>query len=467
MNIILATDSYKLQHWKMYPVGTTHVYSYFESRQGAMFPYTMFFGLQYLIMKYLRGQIVTRKNISEAAELCKTHFGDELAFNQKGWEYVLNRYEGRLPLRIKAVPEGMRVPEGNVLMTVENTCPRCPWLTNAVESLLTHVWYPSTVATLSHSVKQLIRPSLELSSENSQMSLGFMLHDFGYRGVSSHESAEIGGAAHLLNFDGTDTVPAIMALAEYYNNGNFNNIAYSVPASEHSVMTAEGRDGEVGIVRQLIATYPKGILSVVGDSYNIYNFVEHIVCKILKDEILARDGVFVIRPDSVTKAHTTPEDEVVWILQTLEKNLGSTLNSKGFKVVHPKIKVLWGDGISRDDIKRIVDSVVGAGFSMDNIATFGMGGGLLQKVNRDTQRFAFKSSWQMRNGVGYDIWKDPIDSSKASKRGRMKLVLNPINSQLQTVPEISPGEDLLETVFLNGKLMKFQNLAQIRSNARS
>ncbi len=464
MSIITQTDSYKLNHWNQYPAGTTKAYAYFESRNGAAFPYSVFFGLQAIIRKNLTGRIVTRKAIEEAAALAKAHFGNDTSFNRAMWERILRKHDGRLPLRIKAVKEGTLVPTNNVLFTVENTDDKCAPLTNGVESLLTHVWFPTTVATLSHFIKGKIRAGLEKSSE-ALGGLNFMLHDFGYRGVSSDESAEIGGAAHLINFLGTDTVPAILFLIDYYGKPGqtFDGIAYSVPATEHSIMTALGRDGETSVVRKLIEDYPKGILSVVADSYDIYNFVDNIIGKVLNSAICQRDGVFVIRPDSVTPQHPTPEAEVVWILENLAKHFGFHVNTKGFRVINPKVRVLWGDGIDRFGIEKILDAVIAAGFSVENIACFGMGGGLLQKVNRDTQRFAFKSSWQERNGVGYDIFKDPLDQTKASKRGRLKLVSD--NGKLTTVPESDERPDLLETVFLNGKLMRTQTLDEIRALA--
>ena len=464
-NICLQTDSYKLNHWNQYPKGTQAVYSYFESRKGALFPYTVFFGLQYIIKKYLIGQVVTREKIEQASLLAKAHFGDEKRFNRVGWEYILDTHKGVLPLRIKAVPEGSVIPTNNVLMTVENTDEKnCGWLTNDLESILTHVWYPSTVATLSRTVKEDILSNMKVTTENLG-GLNFMLHDFGYRGVSSDESAAVGGAAHLINFMGTDTVLAMLMLSEYYGNGSFEGIAYSVPATEHSIMTALGKEGEATVVENLLNEYPTGILSVVADSYDIYNFVENFVGKQFKDRILARDGVFVVRPDSVDPTHPNPESLMVWIFESLWKSIGGAVNSKGFKVINPKVKVLWGDGIDRSGISKILIATRVAGFSIENIATFGMGGGLLQKINRDTQRFAFKSSAQKRNGVWYDIHKQPKDVTKASKKGKLKLIFT--SGQYQTVPEdLYPDiKDEMVTVFENGVLLREYTLEEVRKNA--
>lgn len=464
-NIILKTDSYKLNHWNQYPKDTEVVYSYFEARKGATFPYTVFFGLQSILKKHLVGQVVTRAKIELAASLCRAHFGDEKKFNRAGWEYILEKHNGYLPLKIKAVKEGSVIPVDNVMMTVVNTDEKnCGWLTNALESLLTHVWYPSTVATLSRMVKEDIYYHLQATTDN-MAGLNFMLQDFGYRGVSSDESGGTGGGGHLAIFLGTDTVQAIMFLAKYYTNGNLDGIGYSVPATEHSIMTALGKEGEPQVVENLLNEYPTGILSVVADSYDIYNFVDNIVGKQFKERILARDGVFVVRPDSVDPTHPTPEALMVRIFNSLWETIGGTINNKGYKVINPKVRVLWGDGIDRIGIHKILEATKDAGYSIENIACFGMGGGLLQKVNRDTQRFAFKSCAQKRAGIWYDIQKQPKDTTKASKKGMLKLIK--LNGEYKTVgineyPEIP---DEMVVVFENGELMKEYTLEEVRKNA--
>jgi nicotinamide phosphoribosyltransferase len=458
-NIVLATDSYKLTHHAMYPEGTEFVYSYFESRKGSKWDHTVFFGLQHLLQTYLADVVVYPSDVREAADLAEAHFGDASMFNKEGWLHVAYAHNGRLPLRIKAVPEGTVVPVGNVLMTVENTCPKCFWLTNFVESLLTHIWYPSTVATLSHSVKQMMADFLRRTSDSPE-AINFMLHDFGYRGATTHEAAAIGGAAHLINFMGTDTLPAMQLLMKHYS-ADPASLAFSVPASEHSVMTATGRTGEYDVLDQLLRNYPSGILSVVADSYDIYAFTDEVIRR--KDQILARDGRFVLRPDSVTEQHETPARLTINLVRRLWDGFGGTLNSKGFKVLNDQVRVLWGDGIDPEGIYLILDVLEGAGFSAENMV-FGMGGGLLQKVNRDTQRFAFKSSAQYRNGEWHDVQKMPLDTSKASKAGRLKLIHNETGGFL-TVRVEEPGHDFLDEVFLNGQVMRTQSLDDIRTRA--
>lgn len=459
-NIVTLTDSYKFTHHKMYPGDTETVYSYFESREGARFDETVFFGLQYYLKKYLAGSVVTFQDIVKAQNFAAKHFGNEELFNREGWMHILKAHKGRLPVRIKAVPEGTVVPTGNVLMTVENTDPKCFWLTNHLETILSHMWYSSTVATLSRRVKQTIKKYLDETAE-SDAGLPFMLHDFGFRGTSSVESAGFGGAAHLVNFLGTDTVAGIELADEYYGAGV---CGHSVPATEHSVMTSYGPDGEDKIFAELLREFPTGILSVVSDSYHIYRAVSEIIGEQFRDQILRRDGVFVVRPDSGNPVATT------WnVLVALDDKFGSTVNDKGYRVLNPKVRVIWGDGIDAAGIDEILAYATKHGgrrrYSAENLV-FGMGGGLLQKVNRDTQRFAFKCSWQQRAGIGHNIYKQPVAGGKGSKPGRLALVNR---NGLTTIPEsmvTSDDENLLETVFEDGKLIKDISFDEVRENAR-
>lgn len=458
-NIILSTDSYKLTHHVMYPRGTESVYSYFESRRGAEHPYTVFVGLQAILKEFLEGSVITQDDVEEAAELAAIHFGNGTLFNRRGWEHVVNEHGGRLPLRIKAVPEGSVVPTGNVLMTVENTCEHCYWLTNAVESLLTHVWYPSTVATQSRTVKETISRYLDRTAE-SKDGLPFMLHDFGYRGAATHDAAAIGGLGHLVNFVGTDTLPAMLLARDAYD-ADMETLAFSVPATEHSVMTALDRGGEMDIVDQLLDNYPTGILSVVADSYDIYSFVEEIAAR-FKQRILNRDGVFVLRPDSVTITDPTPAREMVTLLRRLGGHFGSEQNAKGYDVLNPHLRLLWGDGIDPRGIATILQTTADAGYSSENMV-FGMGGGLLQKINRDTLRFAFKSSAQKRNGEWFGVSKEPLDVSKKSMRGRLALVRTD-DGIYQTVPG-PVAEDELLTVFEDGDVTTSWTFDEVRAHA--
>lgn len=465
MNIILATDSYKLSHWNQYPEGTETIYSYFESRVGARFPNTVFFGLQYLIKRYLEGVVVTPSMLDDAERLAKVHFGKEGMINRLGWEHIIHVHDGKLPLRIKAVAEGTAVPTSNVLMTVENTDPACFWLTNAMETLLTHVWYGCTVASLSYDTLQRIGEFLDATG-GSRDGLLFMLHDFGGRGVTGHEAAGVGGAAHLVNALGTDTLPG-MELALNYYDADLDTLAFSVPATEHSVMTALGREGEMKVVDKLLDEYPDGILSVVADSYDIYGFVQEIGT-IFHQRILARDGKFVVRPDSITKEDQSPEELMVTLSEMLWDYFGGTINDAGYKVLEPHIGLLWGDGINPTGIETILTFCKEAGFAAENYV-FGMGGGLLQKIDRDTQSFAFKCCAAKRNGKWYDIQKDPLDSSKVSKKGRLQLEHNKngwFTTPLTGEGKVDTEANLLKTVFEDGELIKEYTFSEVRANAK-
>lgn len=465
-NIIFETDGYKLTHYNQYPEGTTGVYSYLEAREGATHPETVFFGLQPLLRR-IAGTVVRQHDITEAAIVAGSYFGDNSLFNYAGWQHIVDKHGGALPLRIKAVPEGTPVPVGNVLMTVENTDPECYWLTNALESLLLHVWYPTTVATVSYNVKKYLKAKLEEAGAPLD-GLDFMLHDFGYRGATGNEAAAIGGLGHLVNFKGSDTLTPILLAANHYA-ADPTSIAFSVPATEHSVMTANGPEGEMQIVSDLIDKYPTGILSVVSDSYDIYNFVNQVGTT-FKDRILAREGVFVVRPDSVTPMHESPEALVLHILERLWECYGGVTNAQGYRVLDPHVRVLWGDGIDPQGIEDIVETAMDFMFSPENLV-FGMGGGLLQKVNRDTERFAFKCSAQRNaDGLWRDVYKEPLGGNKPSKRGRLRLERDTLGNY-STVNELYAPDDhcvdsaVLKTVFENGRLFSQTTFDQVRERA--
>jgi nicotinamide phosphoribosyltransferase len=452
-NIILMTDSYKLSHHKQYPENTTNIYSYFESRIGAKYNETVFFGLQYFLKEYFDGVVVTKEKLEQAKKLADTHVGPGI-FNYDGWKYITEKHNGKLPLRIKAVPEGTPVTVSNVLMTVEVTDPKCYWLTNYVETLLVQVWYPSVVASLSrHNKKTILKYLEETGDPNGIM---FKLHDFGYRGVSSNESASLGGAAHLVNFMGTDTIAGITMLEDYYAADQMPG--FSIPASEHSTITSWTRAGEVDAMRNMLTQYPKGLVACVSDSWDIINACRNLWGGDLRDLVLARDGVLVVRPDSGDPVKLLPE-----VLSTLGDRFGTYVNSKGFRVLNDKVRVIQGDGITPESIPVILEELKRCGWSADNLA-FGSGGGLLQKVDRDTNRFAFKCSEAIVGGIPREVFKQPItDGTKNSKKGRLKLIR--VDGKFVTVNENEPGDDILETVFENGEIVKTYTLSEVRDNA--
>jgi nicotinamide phosphoribosyltransferase len=450
-NIILATDSYKPSHYRQYPANTTRVYSFFESRGGA-FTEVLFFGLQYILSRHLAGVQVTEEKIEEAKELFAMHFGNTELFNEAGWRHILNEHGGKLPLRIKAVLEGSRIPTRNVLATVENTDPAVPWLTNYVETILSQVWYPTTVATQSAAMRDTIMRYLKETGDPSL--IDFKLHDFGYRGSTSDESAAIGGAAHLVNFKGTDTLAALQLLRQHYDEPM---AGFSIPAAEHSTITAWGRDGEVDAYRNMLTQFQDGLVAVVSDSYDIYRAVDELWGGALKDAVMEREGTLVIRPDS-----GEPTEVVPTVHNLLGEHFPFETNWKGYRVLDSHVRVIQGDGIDVNSIGPILEALKESGWSADNLA-FGSGSGLLQKVNRDTLKFAFKASAIERAGVWHDVYKDPVtDAGKRSRRGRFSLVSE--DDEYRTMP-IGEEGDLLATVFENGEVTRRQTLAEIRALA--
>lgn len=457
-NILVFTDSYKFSHYKQYPPKTQTVYSYFESR-GGRFDETVFFGLQYYLKEYLQGQVVNRSKIEYAKKLVDAHVGPGI-FNEDGWNYIIKKHGGRLPVSIKAVPEGTVVPNHNVLMTIENTDPECYWLTNYLETLLVQVWYGCTVATQSRAIKKNILEYLEKTGDPSL--INFKLHDFGFRGVSSVESAAMGGAAHLVNFMGTDTVASIILAQDFYKA---DMPGYSIPAAEHSTICSWGKENEVDAMRNMLQQYPTGLVACVSDSFNIFEACEKIWGEQLKAEVIAREGCLVVRPDS-----GYPAEVVVRVLEILGSKFGYETNAKGFKVLNPKVRVIQGDGVNIDSIDEILANMKYKGWSADNVA-FGMGGALLQQLNRDTQKFAFKCASVTIDGEERDVYKDPItDPGKVSKAGRMKLIRvgNEPFGELKTLsPSITSEEDVLVEVFRDGKVLKEYTFDEVRKNVEA
>jgi len=459
-NIILNTDSYKVSMFKQYPVGTTGVYSYIESR-GGRYDRTVFFGLQAFIKEYLLDPI-TQADIDIADEILTAH-GEP--FNRAGWQYILDKHNGYLPVVIRAVPEGTVVPVSNVLATIENTDPECFWLTTWLETaLLRAIWYPTTVATQSYTIKKVILDYLEKTGDPAL--IDFKLHDFGARGVSSLESAAIGGAAHLVNFMGSDTVSGVLYAREYYDAGV---AGFSIPAAEHSTITSWGRNGEVDAYRNMLTNFakPGSIVAVVSDSYDVFNAVSNLWGEELRDEVVQSGATIVIRPDSGDPVTVNRQ-----LIELLAQKFGYTTNAKGFKVLN-NVRLIQGDGVNELTIRGILGAFMALGYSADNIA-FGMGGALLQQVDRDTQKFAMKCSSALINGEWIDVQKDPItDSGKRSKAGRVQLWKSGGEwSSAVDQPKgwfdkgFGPFTPMLEEVYRDGKLVSEISFEQVRANAR-
>lgn len=442
-NLILKSDSYKSSHWKQYPPKTQGMMSYIEARAGS---HLLFYGLQIFIKDHLLNPI-TQKDIDQAAIFFASH-GEP--FNREGWEYILKTYNGFMPVIIKAVPEGTVLRNSNVLLTIECTDPKCFWIASFLETaLLRAIWYPSSVATISYDCKQTIKKYLELTSDDQDQVM-FKLHDFGARGVSSSESAGIGGSAHLVNFMGSDTVEGILYANEYYNCAM---AGFSIPASEHSTITSWGQDKEVEAYRNMLQQYggPGKIVACVSDSYNIFNACEMWGTE-LKEEVINMGGTLVIRPDSGDPAQT-----VARCVEILMKHFGFTINSKGYKVLPSCVRVIQGDGINRDSIEEILSLLKWKGFAADNVG-FGMGGALLQHSNRDTFGFAMKCCAILIDGEWQDVFK--IAPGKNSKKGRLTLIET--NEGLTTCRLDEVGNEViaLKEVF---KLDDYNNIPIVRT----
>lgn len=462
-NIILNTDSYKASHWLQYPPGTEGVFSYIESR-GGEYDKSVMFGLQIYLKEYL-SKPITQDNIDEAKLFFAAH-GEP--FNEAGWQHILDNHSGYLPVKIKAVPEGTVVPVSNVLATIENTDPKCFWLTSYLEtSMLRAIWYGTTVATVSWRIKQIIKKYLEETGASLDM-LNFKLHDFGARGVSSQESAGIGGAAHIVNFQGTDTIEGVLTAMRYYNCEEVP--AFSIPAAEHSTITCWGKENETEAYRNMLNQYKSnGVFAVVSDSYDIYNAADVIWGQELKQEVIDSGALVVIRPDS---GH--PATVVGKLLTILEARFGSEQNELGYRLLN-NVRIIQGDGINEDSIIEILDKCKSLGFTTDNLV-FGMGGALLQHMDRDTMQWAMKCSAMKINGTWKEVYKQPAtDPTKNSKRGRLTLIkklnTNWPHEPFELYKTIDQGfvtpstEEKLVLVFEDGGLFNETTFEQVRQRA--
>lgn len=437
MSIILNTDSYKMSHFLGYPEGLTHMHSYLESR-GGKYPATLFVGLR-PILRYLEDVVITKEDVEYAADFAKKH---AVPFNYDGWMRIVNTHYGKIPVRIKAVPEGTLVPTGNVLLTIENTDDWLPWLTSYLETMLLRIWYPITVATRIYYMREKIRPYFEQTSDNLN-NLPFALLDFSSRGVTSLEASEIGGSAYLMLFQGSDNVPAVDFTNRMYDS---EMSGFSVPATEHSIMCSFGEDNEEASFKYLLDNMGQdgGILSVVSDTWNIYRATEY--WGKLAEEVKRRNITLVVRPDSGEAEEVLPR-----LIDMLRRTFGVTGNSKGFNVLN-NVKILWGDGINEDTCTKPFDIAQGEGISADSIIT-GSGGGLMQvDINRDTCKFAIKGSYvTFKDGTGKGIAKDPItDHGKRSKQGRLALVHKEGTYETVSYEEKAPDGDLLRIMYVDG-----------------
>lgn len=455
------TDSYKYSHPEQLPESLRYASSYGEARSDSEYRVSVFNGLQAQTVNMVNNPL-TVGEVEEARDIAVAHSGE---FPFEAMMRIATVHKGLPPVTIQALPEGTVVPNRIPYYQVTNHDSSMPWLGQFMEDqLLRAVWYPTAVATLGWHIKQDMREFLERTCDNPEEAIKFMLHDFGARGASSVETAARGGFAHLINFYGTDTIPALYAAKRLYNS---TNVAWSIPAMEHFTVTAWGRENEALAYANMIDKFggEGKKYACVSDAYDIFNAVDNIWGKQLKAKVLEKGGTAVIRPDS-----GDPTSIVLYCLKSLAKSYGYTTNSKGFAVLHPSVRIIQGDGVNRDSIISILRAMELNGFSAENVA-FGMGGALLQATNRDVLGHAQKASAITSGHTGWiGIAKDPVTArQKVSKKGRLAVVKSEenlfecIQENALTVRQVNQLRD----VYNMGKLSNLQTLDDLRANADS
>lgn len=447
-NVIIDSDYYKNTHAPMYAPGTTGLFSYAESR-GGVYENGILFGLQGWIIDNLLKPL-TKDDVDYAESV----IGPMGGFDRSIWDLVLSRHGGNVPVRIKAVKEGVVVPVSNALVTVESLDPDLYSLTSFIETALIRLWYPTTIATKAYEMKKGIDNLYSIYADKTADS-SFSLLDFGCRGVSCYEQAAIGGAAFLTSFTGTDTIPGVAYARSFYGAGA---CGFSVKATEHSVMCSYGKENELASFKRLVeeVANPGDIISVVSDTWDIYKACEY--WNSLAETIYKRNLNLVIRPDSGEFKEVLSK-----MLEILQKGFRYHTNDKGYKVFD-NLKILWADGISEKNYKKVFKIMPRNGFGVENLM-LGSGGGLLQNVNRDTMKFAFKASAVQQEYNWHPIYKAPItDPGKRSKKGRVCLVKKDgkfltVDESLSTVL----GTSQMDVVYETGKLVRNQTFEEIRN----
>lgn len=471
----LKTDQYKANsHWAMLPKDVLSVDSYCEPRVGAKYNEIVFHGLQANILKNLTGKVITKEGIKYSKYIMEQSNYHENNFNEDAWYDILREYGGRLPIKIKAIPEGTITGPGSAWFTVQGLDDKHAWLSQRLEGLLMHSWYPTTIATRSRENIKIIKKYLAESSDVDPDFARDLYVDFGYRACCCDEQAQIGGTAHGISSRASDTIPALHEIYQYYGGLDERGIMYSVPATEHNIAQYYGKREDEYLLAML-KMYPNWILSLVSDTNNIEKFVDDVVRR-NKDAIVNRwangntpVNKLVIRPDSLRFEGDTPVKQLLWIYNKLEDIFGVTVNSKNKKVLHPCIGVLWGDGISDEEIHEVYRELSANGYSVES-QVVGQGGGLLVKgANRDTLRVAIKASRQKLEKEGWhDVIKDPLDKSKKSKAGELKVIVNE-KGILETVNQHDARffryPNQMKTVFEMGEIKNFYTFGDIRKRA--
>ena len=458
INRVMLSDSYKYSHTNLYPKGTTYMFDYMEAR-GGEYSHNIFFGLQGILQEYFTTPI-TKEEVQEANMYSTMH---GIPFNYDGWMYIVNELDGKLPIRIRAVKEGTLVPTSNILLSVESTDENVFWIASWFETFIMKLWYPITVATKSFYVKKMLK---EFSDKTGSGFVDFSYHNFGDRGSSSVESASIGGMAHLTQFQGTDNFHSIKYTQQNYGAKEVTTYGYSIPATEHSTVTSWTRENEFDMVMKYLEEFKTSpLIACVADSYDVFKFVDTITSGEFKDKIESdKYPTFVIRPDS-----GNPIEVINSIINIMEDNsVKFTVNTRGYKV-WDKYKLIWGDGITPEHIRDILEYITERGYSSDCIA-FGSGGDLMQNINRDTSKFAIKcSAIEVDNNI-IDVFKDPItDHGKRSKKGILSLFKrgNEYFTDFRNRPWEDNVVDVMDVVYENGEMKRYQTFEEIREISNS
>ncbi|PJE13479.1 nicotinate phosphoribosyltransferase [Mycobacterium sp.] len=480
LDTLLSTDAYKLDHRRQYPKGTEFVYSNLTARgtRLADVDATVFFGLQAYLQQLQQCWQVLFDLDPDELDAVLTGYEEFvtalLGPNDIGAEHFRELHAlGYLPLRVRAVEEGTLIPLRVPYLTVENTDPRFYWLTNYLETELSaQLWQPITSATLAWRNRALLDERAALSGDEDAVK--FQGHEFAYRGMSGTEAAAASGAGHLISFTGTDTLPAIRYIQQYYPGSDGELIGASVPATEHSVMCAGGQDGELQTFDRLLALYPCGTLSVVSDTWNLWRVLtEYLPAR--ADEIKSRSGKLFIRPDSgdpelilcgdPDASVGTPEHKGV--VRLLAETFGTVVNGKGFRELDAHVGAIYGDSITYERADSITRNLMDQGFASTAVV-FGFGSYTYQYQTRDTFKMAVKATWVQVDGQGRDILKDPItdDGSKKSATGRLAVRRRADGRPYLIEHAEHDPDDELRTVFEDGQLLRTQSFAAVRANLR-
>jgi len=482
MNPLLLTDGYKVDHRRQYPTGTTLVYSNWTPRKSRLdgVEEVVFFGLQYFIKKYILEDFEThffKQPKEKVVAQYQRRINNYLGENQVGTKHIEDLHDlGYIPMVIKALPEGVTIPMKVPMFTMYNTLPDFFWLTNYFETLVSAVvWMPCTSATLAKQYRMILDKFAQETSSVPEF-VDWQGHDFSMRGMAGIEAALISGMGHLTSFTGTDTIPAIEMLEQYYQaNSDSELIGGSVSATEHSVMCMGTIEDEIGTFRRLICdVYPNGIVSIVSDTWDLWKVLTNYLPQ-LKNEILAREGKVVIRPDSgdpvdiiCGNPNGTTEHERKGVIELLWETFGGQTNEKGFKELDPHIGAIYGDSITTSRATQICERLKAKGFASTNVV-LGIGSYTYQYNTRDTFGFAMKATYGEVNGVGREIFKAPItdDGTKKSAKGLMKVELNNgIYTLIDQVIWDQEKQGELKEVFRDGKLLIDQSLNEVRDRVK-